>query len=67
MLGLLTADIGTAHLFGGRSTLFVAINDGVLILLVGGLANLWAQSGMRARDVALLAAVADRNHPALPL
>ena len=53
---LLTADMGTAFLLGVRSNGFFAVNDAVLVMVVGGISNLWAQSGMKARDAALLGA-----------
>lgn len=49
------ADIGSALAFGTASTPFFVANNSVLTLVVVGLTNLWAQSGMQARDVALLA------------
>ena len=52
---LLATDIGTAILSGATSTPFFAVNNAVLIVAVVGATNLWAQSGMRARDVTLLA------------
>jgi hypothetical protein len=57
VLVLLAADVGAAHLYGAYSAVFFAVNDGVLLVAVMGLSNLWAQSGMKARDVALLAGV----------
>jgi hypothetical protein len=57
VLVLLAADVGTAHLYDARGGLFSAVNDGVLLVAVVGLSNLWAQSGMKARHVALLAGV----------
>jgi hypothetical protein len=57
VLVLLASDVGTTHLFGARSALFSVVNDGVLIIAVVGMSNLWAQSGMKARDVAVLAGV----------
>ena len=53
---LLTADLGTAFLLGVRSNGFFAVNDAVLVMVVVGISNLWAQSGMKARDAALLGA-----------
>lgn len=49
------ADMWTAFQFGVQNNIFFAINDVVIIMLIIGLANLWAQSGMKARDVAILA------------
>jgi hypothetical protein len=54
---MLAADIGAAVALGPASPTFLAINDLVIIAVVVGLTNLWAQSGMKARDVAILAAV----------
>ncbi len=42
---------------GASSPLFVFINNTVLLLAVVGATNLWAQGGMKARDVAALAGV----------
>jgi hypothetical protein len=55
VLLLVAADVATALRLGTRSAPFFAVNDGVLIIAVVGLSNLWAQSGMKARDVAVLA------------
>jgi hypothetical protein len=51
---LLGSDIGTNLHFGATSTTFSLVNDTVLVLATVGVANLWAQSGMKARDVAVL-------------
>ncbi|MCW5853978.1 MAG: hypothetical protein KIT87_28180 [Anaerolineae bacterium] len=55
-LGLVGADIGAAWLLGPQSFAFSSINNVVLILSIVGATNLWAQSGMRARDAAWLGA-----------
>jgi len=55
VLALLGADIVAATQAGAGSMLFFAINNVVLVVAVVGTANLWAQSGMRARDLSLLA------------
>jgi hypothetical protein len=55
-LVLVAADIGLALRAGTTSRGYLALNDLVLILVVVGVTNLWAQSGMRARDLAILAA-----------
>ncbi len=52
---LAVADFGTAHIFGATSALFFVVNNVVLILVIVAITNLWAQSGMKARDVAVLA------------
>jgi len=53
-LGLLAIDSAAAFLFGTSQNAFFAINNLVLLLIVVGATNLWAQSGMKARDAALL-------------
>ncbi|HEY3231365.1 MAG TPA: hypothetical protein VGJ87_19210 [Roseiflexaceae bacterium] len=54
-LALVATDVGTALLLGTATTPFFAVNNIVLILAIVSITNLWAQSGMKARDVALLA------------
>ena len=54
--GLAGTDILLAARGGSASLAYLAINDLVLILVVIGVTNLWAQSGLRARDLAILAA-----------
>jgi len=53
-LTLLLLDCLTAYRMGTAQNVFFAINDLVLILLTVGISNLWAQSGAKARDMALL-------------
>lgn len=53
-LGLVVADVVLARIAGVGSNAYFAVNDLVLILTVVGVTNLWAQSGMRARDAAIL-------------
>lgn len=53
---LLVVDSGAAFL-GARHPAFLAVNNTVLLLMVVGITNLWAQSGMKARDLALLGVV----------
>jgi hypothetical protein len=55
-LGLAVADVGAMHAYGAVSTPFFVINNVVLVLSTVGVANLWAQSGMKARDAAVLGA-----------
>ena len=55
-LTLLAVDSAAAFLLGTRQNDFFAVNNMVLLLMVVGAANLWAQSGMKARDAALLGA-----------
>jgi hypothetical protein len=54
-LMLLGADIGTNVRFGATHLPFLLVNNLVLTLVIVGVANLWAQSGTKARDVAVLA------------
>jgi hypothetical protein len=53
-LALLVVDSGAAFLLGTRQNEFFAVNNTVLLVVVVGITNLWAQSGMKARDTALL-------------
>jgi hypothetical protein len=55
-LALVGADIWACVQFGTISHQYFAVNDAVLLLIVVGLTNLWAQSGMKARDAAILGA-----------
>jgi hypothetical protein len=55
-LVLLGAEVAALLRFGAASAPFLAVNNLVLVLAIAGATNLWAQSGMRARDVAALAA-----------
>ena len=57
VLVLLAADIGVVVWYGPATSLFFAVNNIVLIVAIVGITNLWAQSGMKARDVAILAGV----------
>jgi hypothetical protein len=52
----LAADVGIALVDGTASNTFLAVNNVVLVVVVVGVANLWAQSGMKARDATALAA-----------
>jgi hypothetical protein len=56
VLAALAADITTALIEGTASNTFLAVNNIVLVVIVVGVANLWAQSGMKARDATVLAA-----------
>jgi hypothetical protein len=49
-------DIALAITLGTTSSAFLALNDAVMVVAVVGVANLWAQSGMGAREVTVLAA-----------
>lgn len=53
---LLLGDVILAVTAGAASAAFLVLNDLVLLVVVVGTAALWAQGGMKARDLALLAA-----------
>lgn len=53
---LIGADLGAAWQWQPPSPLFYGTNNLVLLLATIGMVNLWAQAGMRARHVAILAA-----------
>jgi hypothetical protein len=53
---IVATDIILARQMGTASLAYLAGNDIVLVLLAVAVANVWAQSGMRARDLALLGA-----------
>lgn len=55
-LSLLGADVGAALVFGAPSPPFQLANNTVLTIAVIGAANLWVQSGMKARDATVLGA-----------
>jgi hypothetical protein len=50
------ADVALAITQGTTSNAFLALNDVLMVVAVAGVANLWAQSGMGAREVTALAA-----------
>jgi hypothetical protein len=50
----LAVDAGAALGFGGQSAIFFAANNLVQLLVVVGVTNSWAQSGLKARDAAIL-------------
>lgn len=54
-VGATAADIAMALTVGTQSNTFLAVNNAVLVIAVIGIANLWAQSGMRAVHVAAMA------------
>lgn len=53
-VALLVADGGSAWCCGVATAPHRLINNGVMVLLVVGISNLWTQSGMKAGHVALL-------------
>jgi hypothetical protein len=55
VLGLMGTNVATALHFGVPSSWFFAVNNAILVIAIVGATNLWAQSGMRARDAAVLA------------
>jgi hypothetical protein len=50
------ADVALAAAQGTTSNTFLALNNALMVVAVVGVANLWAQSGMGAREVTVLAA-----------
>jgi hypothetical protein len=54
-LTLLGIDIWAQIQFGATSTHFLLVNNAVLVVSIVGATNLWVQSGMKVRDVAVLA------------
>ncbi len=56
VLPLTVADIVLAYRYGVVSTPTLVVNNLVLSGMVIGITNLWAQSGMKARDVVVLGA-----------
>jgi hypothetical protein len=56
-LSLVGADVWTNLRLGATSTAFLLVNNAVLVLAVVGVTSLWAQSGIKARDVAVLGGV----------
>lgn len=55
-LGLIGADIALGVGQGLTAPSFLAVNNAIMVIGIVGATNLWAQSGMKARDVTLLAA-----------
>jgi hypothetical protein len=53
--GLVAADVVLAWSPGTSSTAFLLVNNVVVILVALGVSVLWAQGGLRVRDLALLA------------
>lgn len=56
VVALAGADVAALSWLGARGAVFLGVNDGLMIVIVIGLANLWAQSGMRVRDAVVLGA-----------
>ncbi len=54
--GLAGANVLLAAQAGTSSLAYLALNNLVLMLLVAGVSNLWVQSGLTARELALMAA-----------
>jgi len=53
---LVAADVIAALIFGSASPVFLAVNNLALVVTIVSITALWAQSGMRARDAAVLGA-----------
>jgi hypothetical protein len=56
-LSLIGADVWTNLYFGSTSATFFLVNNSVLVVAVVGVTSLWAQSSIKARDVAVLGGV----------
>jgi hypothetical protein len=54
---LVAVDVALALGAGGHSAAFLVVNNLLVVALTVGVCNLWVQSGIRARDVAVFAAV----------
>jgi hypothetical protein len=54
ILALALADLFALRYTGAHSRAFFVANNAVQVLVVVGIANLWAQSGLKARDAAIL-------------
>lgn len=54
-LSLVLADLSAAWGIGAQSLTFVIVNNLIQLLSVVGIAVLWVQSGMKARDLTILA------------
>jgi hypothetical protein len=55
-LALVAVDALALLVFGPASAAFFAVNNSVMVVTIVGITALWAQSGMRARDAAVLGA-----------
>jgi hypothetical protein len=53
-IAVLGADIWSALQYSLSSQAFSLVNDVVVVIIVVGVTNLWAQSGMKAREVTIL-------------
>ncbi|MEV0316959.1 hypothetical protein ACIBKX_31990 [Streptomyces sp. NPDC050658] len=57
VLTLIAADVVLGLTVGVRSDAFLLINNTIMLIVVIGVANLWAQSGLKAAHAAVFAAV----------
>jgi hypothetical protein len=57
VFGVGAADVGALIVAGPMSGPFLVVNDLVVALAVVGVTNLWVQSGMRARHLAILGGI----------
>ena len=55
-IALVAADVLAALVFGSASPAFFAVNNLALVVTIVSVTALWAQSGMQARDAAVLGA-----------
>ncbi|MFE0132532.1 hypothetical protein ACFWY6_13320 [Streptomyces sp. NPDC059037] len=56
-LALIAADLVLGLTVGVRNEAFLLTNDAIMVIVVIGVANLWAQSGLKAAHAAVFAAV----------
>jgi hypothetical protein len=54
IVALVTADLASWSRIGSTGATFALVNNAVLTVAAVGVSNVWAQSGMKARDAALL-------------
>jgi hypothetical protein len=53
-LALLLLDAAASYVFSARQSSFFVVNNLVMLVLIVGVANRWAQSGVKARDMVIL-------------
>lgn len=56
-LGLVGGNVALGYFVGTQTLPYMLVNNLTLIVPIMSIANLWAQSGMKARDAAILAAL----------
>lgn len=55
--GLVIADLLLVRQQGAGDITFLLVNNVVILMMVTGVSNMWAQGGLRARDLAIFASV----------